>query len=150
MFDLGKTDEAYRIARTALDSWKKEVDHSYYTFEMLNITTGRGGWFHQFGGLSAPVNIWADAYYKPGTVTCGFELWIEKQSYDESADTLELVVTSHSKRDGSLLAVTKGKHKGTAKAYLDGREIPVSNRTDGALEIMIPAGTTHGSIILEG
>ena len=150
MFDLGKTEEAFRIARTALDSWRREVDHSYYTFEMLNIATGRGGWFHQFGGLSAPLNIWADAYYKPGTVTCGFDLWIQEQSYDETEDMVMVTVTSYSKRDGSLLAVTKGSHKGSPKAWLNGKEIVVSNRTDGALEVMIPAGTTNGSIILKG
>lgn len=150
MFDLGRMEEAWRIARTALDSWKREVDHSYYTFEMLNIATGRGGWFHHFGGLSAPVNIWADAYYKPGTVTCGFDMWIERQQYDEARDTLEVTVTSCAKRDTGLLAVTRGSRKGSARAWLDGREIPVSNHTDGALEVMVPAGTIHGSIILKG
>ena len=58
MLDLGESDFAYKIAKTALDAWKKEVEYSYYTFEMMSITTGRGGWFHNFGGLSAPVNIW--------------------------------------------------------------------------------------------
>lgn len=150
MFDLGKMDEAYRIAKTALDSWKKEVDHSYYTFEMLNIATERGGWFHQFGGLAAPLNIWADAYYKPGTVTCGFDVWIHEQSYDQSSDTLKLTVTSYAERDTGLLAVTKGTRKGSGEAWLNGERIPVSNRTDGALEIVIPAGTLRGSIILNG
>jgi len=129
MFDLGRTGEAYRIAERALDSWKKEVDHSYYTFEMLNIATGRGGWFHQFGGLSAPVNVWANAYYKPGTVTCGFELWIHKQSYEEAADTFSITVTNYAKRDVSLLAVTKGR---------------------GAVAMEIPAGTRQTTITIRG
>ena len=150
MLDLGKTDEAFRIAKTALDSWKKEVDHSYYTFEMLNIPTSRGGWFHQFGGLSAPVNIWADAYYKPGTVTCGFDMWIESQVYRESDDTFELKVTNYGNRDGSMIAVTGAAHAGKAQCSLDGVPIPVVSRTDGAVEIRIPAGTRNGSIILKG
>lgn len=149
MFDLGRGDLAFRIAKTALDSWKREVDHSYYTFEMLNIATGRGGWFHHFGGLSAPLNIWADAYYRPGTVTCGFDMWIEKQRYDQAEDTVEVTITSHSKRDGILLAVTKGSLK-SPRAWFNGQPVPVSNPTDGALEVVIPAGTLHGSIILKG
>ena len=77
-------------------------------------------------------------------------MWIQEQSYDETEDMVKVTVTSYSKRDGSLLAVTKGSHKGSPKAWLNGKEIVVSNRTDGALEVMIPAGTTNGSIILKG
>ncbi|MFQ7002642.1 MAG: hypothetical protein ACLRRT_02460 [Ruthenibacterium lactatiformans] len=33
------------------------MDDSYDTFEMINIATGRGGWFHQFGGLSCQVSV---------------------------------------------------------------------------------------------
>ena len=63
---------------------------------------------------------------------------------------MEVTVTSCAKRDTGLLAVTRGSRKGSARAWLDGREIPVSNHTDGALEVMVPAGTIHGSIILKG
>lgn len=107
MLDLGKGEEAFRIAATALDAWKREVDYSYYTFEMLNIATARGGWFHQFGGLSAPVNIWANAYYKPGTVNCGFDLWIHEQSYDGEKNGFVLSVTNYGDREGLLLAVLR-------------------------------------------
>lgn len=82
------------------------MDYSYYTFEMLNIATARGGWFHQFGGLSSPVNIWANAYYRRGTVSCGFDLWIGEQSYEEDTDTFRLTVTNHSDRAVGLLLVT--------------------------------------------
>lgn len=148
MLDLGKTDEAYQIAKVALDSWKREVDYSYYTFEMLNIATARGGWFHQFGGLSSPVNIWAAAYYKKGTVTCGFDLWIEEQSYEEDTDTFRITVTNHADRPGSLLMVTKGSHKEELEAVLNGKLIPVTHRTDGAVECQIPAKIKNGEIIL--
>lgn len=149
MFDLGRADEAYKIAKTALDAWKCEVDYSYYTFEMLNIATGRGGWFHQFGGLSAPINIWAAAYYKPGVVTCGFDLWIREQFYDEENDSFNLTVTNYAAREGCILMVTKGIHAGKAKAYLNGVLIPVAYRTKGAVELMIPAGTKEGSVIFK-
>ncbi len=149
MFDLGRSEEAYRIAKTALDSWKREVDHSYYTFEMLNIATARGGWFHQFGGLSAPVNIWANAYYRPGTVTCGFDLWIREQHYDAEEDTFRIVLTNYGKRPGLLLAVLKDGAEGKVKAYLNGEEIPVCCRTEGAAEVMIPEGVKEGEIIVK-
>lgn len=151
MLDLGRAKEAYEIARTALDAWKREVDHSYYTFEMLNIATGRGGWFHQFGGLSSPVNIWADAYYRPGTVTCGFDLWIQEQAYDEKNNAFELTVTNYGEREEILLVVTKGGKKGSrAEAYLDGAPVPAYYRTAGAVEVRVPAGVRAGKVTVKG
>lgn len=150
MLDLGRTEEAFLIARTALDAWKKEVDHSYYTFEMLNIATGRGGWFHHFGGLSAPVTIWANAYYKPGTVTAGFNLWISEQFYDEAKDCFHIKVTNYGDRESGLVAVTSGTGGKKGEAFLNGVPIPVTYRTDGAVELSIPAGIKDGSIILRG
>lgn len=146
MLDIDRAEEAFRIAKTALDAWKKEVDHSYYTFEMLNIATGRGGWFHQFGGLSSPINIWADAYYKPGTVSCGFDLWINGQSYDGEKDSLELTVTNYGEREGILLAVTRGR----PEVRVDGVSVSTVLRTKGAVEIKIPAKAGRQKITING
>ena len=33
LLDLGKGEEAYRVAHTALDNWEKECEESYFTFE---------------------------------------------------------------------------------------------------------------------
>ena len=82
MLDLGQAGFAWEIAHRALESWKSEVDATHYTFEMLSAETGRGGWFHNFGGLSAPLLLWADAYYRPGTVTVGFDTAIYAQTGD--------------------------------------------------------------------
>ncbi len=177
MLDLGKGKEAFRIAATALDAWKQEVDYSYFTFEMLNIATARGGWFHHFGGLSAPVNIWAAAYYRPGTVTCGFDLWIHEQFWDRQRNRFALTVTNYGDREGVLLAVLRdngmdkseadksetnkseaesGQDKGgralchdRSRAFLDGKEIPAVSRTRGAVEILVPAGIRRGALLIE-
>ena len=88
MFDLGEADFAFEIAKRALDMWKAETDFSYCTYECFGIETQRGGWFHNFGGLSAPVCIWANAYYKPGTVTSGLDIWVDKEI--TTADSAEI------------------------------------------------------------
>lgn len=147
MLDLGKMEEAWKIAKTALDSWKREVDYSYYTFEMLNIATARGGWFHQFGGLSSPVNIWANAYYRRGTVSCGFDLWIGEQSYEEDTDTFRLTVTNHSDRAVGLLLVTGGADTSVPEVSLDGEPLEAVRRTLGALECRIPARVRKGRVV---
>ncbi|HMN63195.1 MAG TPA: trehalase family glycosidase, partial [Anaerolinea sp.] len=75
--DLGRPDLAYRIAHTALEVWKREVDETYQCFEHFIVASGRGTGWHHFGGLSTPVLAWFSAYHRPGTLTCGFDTWIE-------------------------------------------------------------------------
>ena len=55
MLDLG--EGAFAMGHRAHGAGGMEAGggRSYDTFEMINIATGRGGWFHQFGGLSCPV-----------------------------------------------------------------------------------------------
>ncbi|MBO7319791.1 MAG: hypothetical protein J6V06_07225 [Clostridia bacterium] len=77
MLDCGESAIAKDIAHMALNIWKREVDDTYYTFEMVNTVTGCGGWFHNFGGLSTPINMWAKAYYSPSTVNVGFYTFLE-------------------------------------------------------------------------
>ena len=82
VLDCGESDFAYDIAHLALNIWKREVDESYYTFEMVNTVTGCGGWFHNFGGLSTPINMWAKAYYCPGKVNVGFDTYLDKVNFN--------------------------------------------------------------------
>ncbi len=146
MLDLGYGDGAQRIAICALEAWAREVGHSYFTFEMLNIKTGRGGWFHHFGGLSAPIDVWADAYFRPGTVTVGFDMWIKKQSYDAEADALTVTVKNHGSRPGLLLAVLKDADGVTAA--LNGVPTEAHRRTSGAVEVKIPEGDSDMAVTI--
>ena len=105
MFDMGEAEFAFRIARTALSVWKQEADFSYNTFEMIQIATKRGGWFHQFSGLSAPIVIWYHAYYKPGTVTAGFDTWISSTQFDPEYKGARIRYEVRAQRN-SLMLVT--------------------------------------------
>lgn len=93
MLDLGRADIAKDIAHLALDIWKREVENTYYTFEMVNTVTGCGGWFHNFGGLSTPLIMWLKAYYAPGTVNVGFDIFLEKVSFNENKTDAEISFT---------------------------------------------------------
>ena len=94
MLDIGQNTFAYKIADRALSSWKQETEFSYNTFEMIQIETERGGWFHQFSGLSSPIVTWYHAYYKRGCITTGYETWVESQRFNE--DYTEAVITYES------------------------------------------------------
>lgn len=139
MLDLGENDFAYKIAKTALDAWKKEVEYSYYTFEMMSITTGRGGWFHNFGGLSAPVNIWANAYFKAGTFNCGFDTFCESHSFND--DNTEFVgeFSHYQNKKSTVIVVMNDKYN--YSVTLNGEKAELNQREKGTFEIFVPENT---------
>lgn len=137
MLDLGESDFAYTIAKLALDIWKREVDYSYYTFEMVNVVTGRGGWFHNFGGLSAPINLWTAAYYKPGTFNTGFDVWVEKQAFSDNNKFFEAEFKYYGNNEKFTVIVAMNDEKKDYKVTLNGTEIPYTTRDESAIEITI-------------
>ena len=143
MLDLGESDFAYTIAKLALDIWKREVDYSYYTFEMVNVVTGRGGWFHNFGGLSTPITMWANAYFKPGTLNTGFDTWVDKVEFAENNTKLCADITYFGKNKKFTVIATMNESK-RYKVYLDGKEIEFFERFKGTVEI--PLSIADGEI----
>lgn len=145
MLDLGDTDFAFAIADRALNIWKAETDFSYCTYECFNIATGRGGWFHNFGGLSAPVLVWADAYYKPGTLSAGFETWIDRQCINDACNEAEIDFTYCGENDGyALLLTLSDKYEYTAT--LNDEPLAFTCRRPGALEFKLDKAVRGGKI----
>ena len=136
MLDLGETDFAWQIAKTALDAWKREVEYSYYTFEMFSIETGRGGWFHNFGGLSAPVNLWSAAYFKPGTYQSGFDTFCKTAQFNFDCTAFSGVFRNYSDTESALLLVMQDNAQYTV--LLNGETAEYKSRFDGMLEIRLP------------
>ncbi len=148
MLDCGKADFAYKIAKMAMDIWKREVDYSYYTFEMVNVVTGRGGWFHNFGGLSAPINLWTAAYYKPGTFNSGFDVWVENQQFKDGNTYFNADFSySGNNKEYSFIIAMSDKKTGY-KVYLDGVEIPCNLRDNSAIEVTIIADSNEHKLII--
>lgn len=128
MLDCGETDLARDIAHLALNIWKREVDESYYTFEMVNTVTGCGGWFHNFGGLSTPINMWAKAYYSPGRVNVGFDTYLDEVTFDKEKKNALIKFTYYGTNEKfTLLAVMSDESE--YDIYFDGEKI--QNGQDG-------------------
>ncbi len=136
MLDLGESDFAFTIAKLALESWKREVDYSYYTFEMVNVVTGRGGWFHNFGGLSTPITMWANAYFKAGTLNTGFDIWVDKYEFSDDKTSLYAEITNFGESKKSTVIATMNENK-EYKVYIDGKETEFNERFKGTLEIPV-------------
>ena len=144
MLDIGRADIAYKIAITALEAWSNEVNHSYNTFEMLNIETGRGGWFHQFGGLSAPIYIWGNAYYKPGKISSGFDLWIESYKFNEDYTEGEINFKNLGDSDTAIIVVLNEKEE--YEISCNDKPMDFNQRIKGTIEIIISKEIKEGKI----
>ena len=146
LLDMGRADDAHRIAATALEVWQREVDESYNCFEHFIVETGRGAGWHHFGGLSSPVLCWYGAYHRPGRLSTGLDVWIKALEISAnrrslSAD-LRLFGPPHRSpvviaalEPGWRYAATWNQHP--AEAY---------ERYPGVLEIRLPAGTGRGRL----
>ncbi len=138
MLDLGETDFAWRIAETALKAWKREVEYSYYTFEMFSIETGRGGWFHNFGGLSSPVCLWANAYFKPGSHQTGFDTYCLHAAFEADFRAFSGRFRNYADRPGTLLLCMA--ESGEYRAFCNGELVPAYTRMPGVLELPLAPG----------
>lgn len=141
LLDLGYGDLAFRIAQTALEVWKDEVNESYNCFEHFIVASRRGTGWHNFGGLSTPVLAWFTAYHQPGTLTCGFDTWIE--SLETTGDHRSMrAVLRHAAGDRPWLALVVMDADGQYEARWNGAYVKPTVRYPGVLEIaLIGPGT---------
>lgn len=143
--DLNQPDFAYQIAHTALDVWQTEVEASYYCFEHFIIESGRGAGWHQFSGLSSPVVNWFYAYYHPGQLSTGFDVWVEEQQF--SADKRAFTGVLHSTavaRPQTILLNLQPDHR--YQATWNKEPILVQERHPGSLQLTIPFDTNRGEL----
>ncbi|MCK7553755.1 hypothetical protein MKQ70_01550 [Chitinophaga sedimenti] len=147
MLDLAQPELARKLASKGLDVYKTEADASYYTFEHFLAASGRGAGWHQFSGLSTPVLAWFDAYYKTGTVTPGFEIWIEQQAFNENHTAFNARLSF----DQSTLAHERTLLVGMNpafdyKATFNGQAVPAERIGKGVLAVRLPAKNEAGTL----
>lgn len=143
MLDLGDMDFAFEIADRALNMWKKETDFSYNTYECFGIETQRGGWFHNFGGLSAPICVWANAYYRPASVTTGFDVWIDEQQAEPNSAYIKFSYFGSNEKYGILVCLSD---ENEYAVLLNGEKTEFRQRAKGIIEITLNGNVKCGEI----
>jgi hypothetical protein len=138
MLDLGRGAEASRIARTALDLWKKEVEQSYSCFEHFLVQSGRGAGWHQFTSLSCPVMSWFSAYYRPGRFTVGFDTWVTSAEFSRDHRSLHATVKVHGDKPAIALTTMAPSHR--YRVLRNRTLIPATEITAGTLQIPLMPG----------
>ncbi len=149
MMDIDRSDLAFKIASRGLDVYKKETETSYYTFEHFLAASGRGAGWHQFSGLSTPVLSWFAAYYKTGTVTPGFEIWINRQAFGDnySSYTASLSFDETTAPHKRALLVCMNPAFGY-RVLFNGKTIPFTRIGKGVLQLTLPATNETGTLTI--
>jgi hypothetical protein len=139
LLDLGRADDAWRIASTALDLWTTEVSRTYNCFEHFLIETGRGAGWHCFSGLSTPVLAWFRAYFTLGSLQTGFDGVVVSRRNDPEAGTLEATIRFTPRCHATprtVIAVVPETF--LPHVLLNGQPAETSHRFAGCIEITVP------------
>ena len=146
LLDQGQAAFAAQIARTALDTWKREVDDSYHCFEHFIVQSGRGAGWHQFGGLSAPVLAWYGAYHRPGRLTVGFDTWIQRQQFSDGNHRLEADLDCQADVPRPFTALAGMASGPRYRTTWNGQPVAHVERYPGLLEITLPGRPALGRL----
>lgn len=144
MLDYGETDFAFKIAKTALEVWKKETDDTYNCFEHFVIESGRGAGWHQFSGLSAAVLSWFTAYYKPGTLTTGYDVFISNKKFSEDNSSLSAKLQLYNNNQAGVVAVMNENFE--YEVLWNNKPIEFTTLSKGCLTFKLPLKSKKGNL----
>ena len=147
MLDQGRADLAFAIADRGLCLWRDEVGRSYNCFEHFIVASGRGAGWHQFGGLSTPVLCWFGAYYRPGRLTCGLDVWVMHLAFSDDNRGLKARLALHGTPGRALSVVASMAPGETYAATWNGETVAITERLDGVLEMDLPCGS-EGELVV--
>jgi hypothetical protein len=146
MLDLGEGDLAYRVAETGLEVWKNEVEASYNCFEHFVIASGRGAGWHHFSGLSTPVLSWFSAYYRPGTLTCGFDIWVEEKMSSSDYDRMDAMLKFFGRKERTIHIVACMNPEYHYGVNFEGKEIAFKELLPGLLQLEVNFSSSEGRL----
>lgn len=136
MLDMGLADRARQIAFTALDVWNRECAQTYLSFEHFIIASGRGAGWHNFSGLSSPMVNWFVAYFRPGTISTGFDAIVASRQFSENAGSLKATLIFDKDARGRRAAVIVCMDPSrTYSVRCNGRPVKAESPYRGVLEI---------------
>ncbi|MEQ9286852.1 MAG: trehalase family glycosidase [Cyclobacteriaceae bacterium] len=138
MLDLGEADFAFKIADTALNLWKKEVESTYNCSEHFVIESGRGAGWHQFSGLSTPVLSWFNAYYQQSTLTTGFNAWVLEKKFDSSNTSLSAKLKVSGDKGDEMAMVVCLNPEYAYQVSWNNQPVPHKEISKGTLSIVVP------------
>ena len=137
--DLDAPEFAWKIAKAALEMWKREVDATYNCYEHFLVSSGRGAGWHQFGALSTPVLSWYAAYFRPGRLTTGFEVLVKQCNADSHGNSIEAELLTFGHTDKPLWVIAGMNSFGSYRATWNGEVCEMRLIHAGVYNVAIPS-----------
>lgn len=137
--------DAFKIATTALDTWKTETDASYNCYEHFVAETGRGGGWHCSSDSCAPLSMWYHALFVPGQVIAPPDVFVLTSAFGEGYGCVDLSVQAgQSKRPETALVISLANDD--YRVMVNG-ELVETKCCECAIGVRIPTGrVSHISI----
>ena len=113
---------------------------AHFYFELV------AGW-HQFSGLSSPILNWFAAYYRPGKVSTGFEVWITKSDFNENHSRYKAELSfddSTKPHERCMIVCMDAGHQ--YEVFFNGKPVQYRYGHAGMLEITLPATNKTGEL----
>lgn len=140
LLDNDLTDQAHKVAFTALDTWKRECRASYNCFEHFIISSGRGAGWHNFSGLSSPLVNWFYSYFRIGHAATGFDAALSEARFSDDCTRYTAHVDFEPSAVGRTVAVLLCMTPGPDyEALLDGKAVKSRSPYPGLLYVSLPA-----------
>lgn len=140
LLDNDLTDEAHKVAFTALDTWNRECRASHNSFEHFIVSSGRGAGWHNFSGLSSPLVNWFYSYFRIGHAATGFDAALSRARFSDDCTHYTAEVDFEPAAAGRnvalLLCLTPGPDY---EARLDGKAVKTRSPYPGLLYVSLPA-----------
>jgi hypothetical protein len=119
MITEAEFDHAARIALTALEVFDRAARETYCSWELFDSLSGMGEGCHQFGGLSAPLAAFHNAYFRAGRFSPGFDTIVVDR--DEGSEGWVDLVSPTAGRIRGIVRVPNGR-----RAHVAGAALPAS------------------------
>lgn len=150
MLDNNLTEEAHKIAFTALEAWSKECGESYNSPEHFIISSGRGAGWHNFSGLSSPMVCWYHSYFCQGTLTTGFDVVVERGEFSNEQSHYTAKLRFEKDAVGKSVATVVCLNPAhTYKATLNGKALKTESPYPGLLYVSMEATRKPATLVVE-
>lgn len=150
LLDNNRPDLAEKLAFTALDTWNRECNESYYCFEHFIISSGRGAGWHNFSGLSSPLINLYNSYFKIGHIATGFDTSVESYSFGKGYSSLEAELRFEKSSEGKARTVILCLNpENEYDITFNGKKTEASSPFKGLLYISLFPNSDTGRLIVK-
>ncbi len=147
LLDNNRIDFAHRVAFTALRIWNRECAESYNSCEHFIVSSGRGGGWHNFSGLSSPMINWFMSYFCIGHVATGFDVSLSDSEFSDDCSAYSAVLRFDKSVRERTVALLLCMNPGyDYEARFNGRPVETVSPYDGLLYVSVPATARGGTL----